>query len=100
MNWRTDMDIDAILEHVQENNPEATMFINPDYKAAIIGYTENDEGLPVLVYDFNTMCDLLAEEYAQEDIEDPEMAAIEFLEYNTIRTLPYMGSGRPVIIYH
>lgn len=94
------MDKDEILEYVHENNPDATMFVNPDFRDAIIGYTENNEGLPVLVYDFNLMCDLLAEEYAQEDIEDPDVAAIEFIEYNTLRTLPYMGNGRPIIIYH
>lgn len=94
------MNVDEIVGYVAENNSEATMFINPDFRAAIIGWSENDEGLPVIVYDFNAMCDLLAEEYAEDAVEDPYMVAIEWIEYNTLRTLPYMGNSRPIIIYH
>lgn len=93
------MDVDEILEYVNENNPEATVFINPDFRNAIIGYTDNSEGLPVVAYNYRMMCELLAAEYAEEEIEDPYISAIEWIDYNTLRTLPYMGNGRPIIIY-
>ncbi len=93
------MDIDEIIEYVSEENPAATMFRNPDFYEAIIGYILNEEGLPVLVYDYSKMIESLAAEY--EDSEDPTTDAIEWIEYNTLRTLPYISQeGRPVIVYN
>ena len=93
------MDIDEIIEYVSAENPSATMFRNPDFYEAIVGYVFNEDDLPVLVYDYNKMIASLAIEY--EDTEDPIMDAIEWIEYNTLRTLPYMSNeGRPVILYN
>ena len=91
------MDLEELIDYISTENPDATMFVNPNFYEAIVGYTENDEGLPVFVYDYNKMIESLAEEY--EDSEDPVTDAIEWIEYNTMRTLPYMGNSRPVIIY-
>ena len=27
------------------------------------------------------------------------VAALEFIEYNTLRTIPYMGENAPIILY-
>jgi len=54
--------------------------------------------LPVLVYGYDKMIESLAAEYTDSD--DAITDAIEWIEYNTIRTLPYISSdGRPVIVY-
>lgn len=35
----------------------------------------------------------------QEEDGMEEMDAIEFIEYNTIRAIPYIGHGAPVVFY-
>ena len=95
---KTMMELEDIIAYVTDNNPNAMMFRNPDFLDAVIGYTINANGTPVLVYDYNKMIECLAKEYNES--EDPATDAIEWVEYNTLRTLPYMQEdGRPVIIY-
>ena len=65
------------------------VFENPDYDPAIIGVTENDDRV---VYDFDLMVKHLVDTDGMTELE-----AIEFIEYNTIRSLPYMENA-PVII--
>ena len=90
--------VDEIIDYVKEENPSAPMFRNPDFYNAIIGYYFNEMDLPVLVYKYDDMVECLAAEYT--DSEDPYVDAIEFIDYNTIRTLPYMdANGRHIIIY-
>ena len=65
---------------------------NPSYLNAIIGIT--DEG--ALCYSYEKMIGCLMEEdkMSQED-------ATEFIDYNTIRALPYASSMgvRPIVVY-
>lgn len=71
-----------------EENPDVEIFRDPDYAEALIGYTH--DGCPV--YDLDKMIEILAAEYAQDpECEDPVTDAIEWIEYNTIRTAPYMN---------
>ena len=87
-----------VIDYVSSENPDAQMFRDPDFLSAIIGYTFNEHGLPVLVYGYDKMIESLAAEYTDSD--DAITDAIEWIEYNTIRTLPYIPSdGRPVIVY-
>ena len=69
---------------------ETVVFENPDYDDAIIGVTQDGKA----VYDYAKMVDSLMREdnISQED-------AIDFIEYNTIRSLPYAGEDAPVIIH-
>ena len=91
-------EIEEIIQRISEENPDALMFREPDFYNAIIGYYYNEKDLPVLVYSYDKMVECLAKEYT--DSENPYVDAIEFIDYNTIRTLPYMSSnGRPIIIY-
>ena len=93
------MDIDEIIDYVSAENPSAVMFRDPEFYEAIIGYIFNEDELPVLVYDYNKMVESLAAEY--EDSDNSTMDAIEWIEYNTLRTLPYIPiEGRPVIVYN
>lgn len=65
---------------------------NPSYLNAIIGIT--DEG--ALCYSYEKMIECLMEE---DKIEQED--AIEFIDYNTIRALPYASSMgvRPIVVY-
>ena len=92
------MTIDEIIDYVREENSSAVAFHSPDFYNAIIGYTMNSNHMPVLVYDFDKMIESLSKEYT--DSEDPMCDALEWIEYNTLRTLPYIDEdGRPIIIY-
>ena len=66
------------------------IFENPDYDSAIIGITENNQ----VVYDYEKMIEHLMQE---DDIDYEE--AVDFISYNTIRSLPYAGEGAPIIMY-
>ena len=65
---------------------------NPSYLNAIIGIT--DEG--ALCYSYEKMIECLMEE---DKIEQED--AMEFIDYNTIRALPYASSMgvRPIVVY-
>lgn len=67
---------------------EAVVFDSPDYDEAIVGVT--DEGL--VVYDYDKMVQILVDRDGME-----EMEAIEFIEYNTIRALPYFENA-PIVM--
>lgn len=68
---------------------EAVVFDDPDYDEAIVGVT--DEGQAV--YDFDRMVEILVERDGMEPL-----AAIDFIDYNTIRALPYIEN--PPIVMH
>ncbi len=96
--------MDSSLNEVNENNKitnrsfladagyeDAIIFENPSYDDAIIGITVNGS----VVYDF----DLMVECLVKEDGITPE-EAIEFIDYNTIRSLDYFSQeNKPIIIY-
>ena len=66
------------------------VFENPDYDLAIVGITDNNQ----VVYDYDKMILFLE----QEEGMDYEGAA-DFINYNTIRSLPYVGEGAPIIMH-
>ena len=69
---------------------ESIVFENPDYDSAIIGYDANDNRV---IYDFERMAEHLmnVDGMTYED-------AIEFIEYNTLRAIPYAGSNPPIVL--
>ena len=64
--------------------------VDYSYDDALIGVTDDNRA----VYDFNKMVEWLV---FHEGFEPSE--AIEWIEYNTIRALPYMGEAAPIIMY-
>lgn len=60
------------------------------YDSALIGVTHDDRA----VYDYDLMVEWLMkkENWSQEE-------AIEWIDYNTIRALPYAGPNGPVVMY-
>lgn len=63
---------------------------NYSYDDALIGVTEDNRA----VYDY----DLMVEWLCREENLSPDEAA-EWIEYNTIRALPYFGETAPIIMY-
>lgn len=82
------MDAETLL---LENGYEGVKYLTDySYDTAIVGVTEDNR----VVYDFDRMVDWLVTEKGMT-AED----AVEWIEYNTARALPYMGEGAPIIMY-
>lgn len=80
----------AIQNFAEENEIDRIVILDDHaYDNSIVGIT--DQG--IIIYDFNKMVEELMEDEGWEE-ED----AIEWIEYNTLRALPYMGDERPLII--
>jgi hypothetical protein len=69
---------------------DSVVFENPDYDSAIIGYDANNSRI---IYDYEKMIEHLMEvdECSYED-------AVDFINYNTLRALPYAGSEGPIVL--
>ena len=81
----------SVETRLLENGYEGVKyFTNFSYDTALIGVTEDNRA----VYDFEMMVEWLVETqgFTQEE-------AIEWIDYNTIRALPYMGYDAPIIMY-
>lgn len=81
-------ELKAIL--VEMGHPESVVFENPDYLPAIVGI---DDSTGAVIYDFDLMVQHLVDTDGMEELD-----AVEFIEYNTIRALPYIREGVPPII--
>lgn len=64
--------------------------VNEGYDDALIGVSEDGRA----VYDFDKMVEWLVEKYGWSEIE-----SIEWIETNTLRALPYMGTDAPIVMY-
>lgn len=65
-------------------------FTNYGYDDALIGVSDDGRA----IYDYEKMIEWLMDEEGWTDEE-----AVEWIEYNTIRALPYFGEGAPIIMY-
>lgn len=78
---------DAICDMGYEG---ALVFNGPEYDEAIIGVSDDGR----VVYDYDKMVQCLQN---QDGMEEEE--AIDFIEYNTIRALPYLGPAAPIVMH-
>ena len=85
---KTENDVKELIKEYEYE--DIIIFSSPDYASAFVGISEDNRA----VYDFDKMVEHLMKEDGMTDIE-----AIEFIEYNTIRALPYFGEGAPIIMY-
>ena len=80
----------AINMNIREILPEGAIILdNSAFDNSIIGVTLDDR----LIYDYDKMI--------EELMEDDEMTfdeAMDWIDYNTIRALPYAGSMAPIIV--
>jgi hypothetical protein len=78
------------FERLKTIEPEAMVF--DDLEDAIIGIAQSSHGF-IAVYSYKKMCDILEKRDCM-DIED----VTEYIDYNIVRCLPYMGILAPVIM--
>ena len=78
------------LELRSELPEEAIVFDNASYDGSIVGVTTDGR----VVHDYDKMI----EELMQDEGWSYEDAA-EWIDYNTIRSLPYAGYNAPIIMY-
>ena len=69
---------------------DVIIFCSDSYDDALIGVSEDGRA----IYDFDLMVEWLMK---QDDMD--ETAAIEWIEYNTIRSLPYVGDKAPIVMF-
>lgn len=69
---------------------DCTIFSNPDYDSAIIGVSDDGQ----VIYDYDLMVHFLMNTDGMSAEE-----AMEFIDYNTIRALPFADYPAPIIMY-
>lgn len=69
---------------------EGAGYFNADYLTAIVGV--DIEGR--LVYSYEKMIEWLMDKYGWD-----EEGAIDWIEFNVLRSIPYMGRLSPIIIH-
>lgn len=78
-------------EILLENGYEGAKYLRDfSYDSALIGVTHDDRA----VYDYNLMV-----EWLMEDQGFTEEEAVDWIDYNTIRALPYMGADGPIVLH-
>lgn len=77
-----------LLEELSYEN--LLVFENPDYDSAIIGVSHDDR----VIYDYDKMIQYLVDE-EHMDVEE----AADFISYNTIRAIGYIGPSAPIVMY-
>lgn len=81
----------AINKNVRlELEDDTVVFDNPSFDNSIIGITTDGKA----VYDYEKMVEELMKDYAVSEQE-----AIDWIEYNTIRAIPYAGEMAPVVMF-
>ena len=83
----TNKEIQKVLEDLFYD--DVVLFDNFDYADAFIGVTVDNKA----VYDYEKMIESLQNQMTMT-YED----AVEFIEFNTIRSLPYLGDKAPIIV--
>ena len=75
---------------VDEGFEDSVVLENPEYLSAVIGRTEDGR----VIYSYEKMIESLMNTDGMDREE-----AMEFIDFNTVRALPYMGEKPPVIMY-
>ena len=81
--------VDELREYLEAQGHEDTIFFeNPSFVKAITGITDSGQ----LIYDYDLMIAAAMEEegWSCED-------AVEWIDYNTLRAIPYMGRCHPIV---
>lgn len=75
-----------------ERGYEGTVFlVNSSYDSALVGVASDGRA----AYDYELMVEYLVNEEGYED----EFEARDWIEYNTLRAIPYFGTGAPIVFY-
>lgn len=82
------MSNEELLDWLGERGYETTV-VFPEYAPAVTGITHDGR----VIYDFNIMVDCLAADGLSYE------EAVEHIDYNVVRSIPYLGEAAPVIKY-
>lgn len=74
---------------VERGYEDAIVLERPDYVDAVVGTSSDGR----VIYDYEKMLDYLVEHEGMRYEE-----AADFLSYDTMRALPYMGEKAPIIL--
>lgn len=79
-----------------ENLSHAIILEGDEFASAAVGVTLDGH----VVYDYNSMVSSLASKYTDVDSSTAIEQAMEWIDYNTLRSLPYMKSegNEPIIV--
>jgi len=84
---------EEIIEHACPDDEIKIVFLEPDcYDKTIKGLYWDNQNIPHIVYDR----DMIINMHIHDGMTYDE--AQEFIDYNTIRALPYMGVTAPILI--
>ena len=88
---REDFDkrIEKALDNFGKEWEEEIKYL-PEFNRAIIGLSSDHR----VIYD---MCKMV-NQFMEDNEGCDEVDAIDYLEYNTLRALPYMGEGSPIVL--
>lgn len=84
---KTENDVKKLIEDY--GYEDVLIFSNPSYASAFIGVSDDNRA----IYDYGLMVEHLMIEEGWSDTE-----AIEFIEQNTLRSLPYYENS-PIVMY-
>lgn len=83
--------VDELREFLEAQGHEETVFFeNPSFVKAITGITDSEQ----LIYDYDLM---IAAAMEEENWEAEE--AIEWIDFNTLRSIPYIGQYHPIVSF-
>lgn len=83
---------DDVKEYLHKQGLDETLvFESPDYHTAVLGITDDGR----LVYSYDKMIEHLISHDGFEETDE----AMEFIDYNTVRAIPYFGHLAPVVVY-
>lgn len=96
---------EKVREFIAEQGySESLLFDQPSFDNSIIGVSDDGR----IVYDYEAMSYELAAEFIEEEMNSEEknpreigdfvFEALEFIDYNTMRALPYGGGCKPLVI--
>lgn len=86
----SDKGLEELKKWLMDHDFSDTVILeSPDYFSAIIGISDDGR----LVYSYRKMVDFLVD---TDDMSEDE--AIEFIDYNTVNALPYIGEKAPIIM--
>lgn len=85
----------GVLTHEQVTELDGAAVFDPDsLDMAILTVHEGRA-----VYGYERLVELFACEFEEnESREDAELGAVEWVDYNVVRAVPYMGARRPFIV--
>lgn len=81
---------EKLRQYIKEYNEDAVVFDNPSFDGSIIGISTEGH----VIYD---LCSMIQELSIDDQMSYEE--ASEFIDYNTLRALPYITEGtKPIIL--